>query len=153
MGSFADRGGWWVAAQGLLLVASATAWAFWGGGWGVVAVAAGLALTVAGAVLAGSGMVTLGRNLSPYPAPVPHAALVERGPYRLVRHPIYGGVILGTAGLSLTDGNWPGLVLASGLAALFWGKSRFEERKLQASVPGYTAYRRRVRRLFIPGLV
>ena len=153
MGSFADRGGWWVAAQGLLLVASATAWVLWGGGWGVVAVAAGLALTVAGAVLAGSGMVTLGRNLSPYPAPVPHAALVERGPYRLVRHPIYGGLILGTAGLSLTDGNWPGLVLASGLAALFLGKSRFEERNLQALVPGYAAYRRRVRRLFIPGLV
>jgi len=153
MGSFADRGGWWVAAQGLLLVGAGSSWVLWGEWWGVVAVAAGLALAAAGTVLAGTGMVTLGRNLSPYPVPVPGATLVERGPYRLVRHPIYGGLILGTAGLSLTDGNWPGLVLASGLAALLWGKSRFEECRLQASVPGYSAYRRRVRRLFIPGLV
>src|SRR4030042_3818728 len=55
MGSFADRGGWWVAAQGLLLVAAASSWALWGEGGGVVAVAAGLALAAAGAGVARRG--------------------------------------------------------------------------------------------------
>ncbi len=94
--------------------------------------------------------MTLGRHLSPYPTPRRDAALVEHGAYRFVRHPIYGGVVLGAAGVSLADGNWPGLALAAALGALFWGKSGFEECRLLAHFPAYAAYRDRVRRRLIP---
>ena len=92
----------------------------------------------------------LRRHLTPYPTPLHDAALVEHGPYRLVRHPIYGGIVLGAAGVS-ADGNWLGLALVAALGALFWGKSGFEEGRLLAHFPGYADYRDRVRRRLIPG--
>jgi protein-S-isoprenylcysteine O-methyltransferase Ste14 len=110
----------------------------------------GAVLAGAGGALAGGGFLALGRQITPYPHPLPDAVVVARGAYRLARHPIYGGIVLGTAGVSLADGNWPGLALAVALLALFWGKSGFEERRLSAHVAGYDDYRRRVRRRLIP---
>jgi len=150
MGTFAVKGGWWVVAQIIQLAALAAAWLLWGEGWGWGAFGAGAALAAAGAGLAGGGLWTLRHHLTPYPTPLPDAALVEHGPYRLARHPIYGGMVLGAAGGSLIDGNWPGLALAAALGALFWGKSGFEEGRLLAHFPGYAAYRDRVRRRLIP---
>lgn len=153
MDSFAAKGGWWVAGQVVLLLAAAAAWIVWGDGWGLPAVGAGLALALAGTILGGTGMLALGANLSAYPEPRPGGHLVERGPYRLVRHPIYGGILLGTVGFSLADGNWPGLVVAGALALLFWGKAGFEEARLLSGLPGYDDYRGRVRRRFLPCLI
>jgi protein-S-isoprenylcysteine O-methyltransferase Ste14 len=150
MEGFRAKGGWWVVAQALLLAALTASWLLWGGDWGVAALAAGAVLAGAGAALAGSGLLVLGRHLSPYPTPRHDAALVEHGPYRLARHPIYGGIILGAAGLSVADGNWPGLALSALLAVLFWAKSEFEERRLFAHFPAYAGYRERVRRRLIP---
>lgn len=131
----------------------AAAWLLWGQDWGWGAVGAGAVLAAAGAGLAGSGLLVLRRHLTPYPTPLSDAALVERGPFRLARHPIYGGIILGAAGVSVADGNWPGLALNTLLAVLFWMKSEFEERRLTAHFPGYAAYRARVRRRLIPWVV
>ena len=41
------------------------------------------------------------RSLSLFPAPTSDAVLVRKGPFRLVRHPIYLAVVLGTIGLAL----------------------------------------------------
>jgi protein-S-isoprenylcysteine O-methyltransferase Ste14 len=150
MRDFTAKGGWWVVAQGLLLAALLAAWVLWGEGWGVVALAGGAVLTGAGGALAAGGFLALGRSVSPFPEPLAGAVLVERGAYRLARHPIYGGMVLGAAGVSLADGNWPGLALTLLLAALFLGKSGFEERRLAAHFSGYGAYRERVRRRLIP---
>jgi protein-S-isoprenylcysteine O-methyltransferase Ste14 len=147
---FTSKGGWWVAAQGVLLAALAAAWLLLGEGWGWGAFGGGVVLAAAGAGLAGGGLWALRRHLTPYPTPLHDAALVEHGPYRLARHPIYGGILLGAAGVSLADGNWPGLVLAAALGTLFWGKSGFEEGRLLAHFPGYAAYRDRVRRRLLP---
>ena len=147
---FTARGGWWVVAQVILLGGLAAAWLLWGEGWGWGAVGAGAVLASAGACLAGGGLWALRRHLTPYPTPLYDAALVEHGPYRLARHPIYGGIVLGAAGVSLADGNWPGLALVAALGGLFWGKSGFEEGRLLAHFPGYAAYRDRVRRRLIP---
>ena len=153
MRDFTAKGGWWVVAQGLLLAAEVAAWALWGSGWGVAAVAGGAVLAGAGGALGAGGFAALGRNVSPFPEPLAGAALVEGGAYRLVRHPIYGGLVLGAAGVSLADGNWPGLVVAALLAALFRAKSGFEERRLAARFPGYGAYRDRVRRRLLPWIL
>jgi protein-S-isoprenylcysteine O-methyltransferase Ste14 len=150
MRQFTAKGGWWVVTQGLLLSGAVAAWVLWGRGWGVAAVAAGAVLAGAGGALAGGGFLALGAQVSPFPEPLPGAVVVERGVYHLARHPIYGGIVLATAGISLADGNWPGLTLAGALLALFWGKSGFEERRLVARFPGYDGYRRRVRRRLLP---
>jgi protein-S-isoprenylcysteine O-methyltransferase Ste14 len=150
---FTAKGGWWVVAQGLLLAALVAAWALWGSGWGVAALAGGAVLAGAGGTLVAGGFLALGRKVSPFPEPLAGAKLVEGGAYRLVRHPIYGGIVLGAAGVSLADGNGPGLVLALLLATLFLAKSGFEERRLAARYPGYGAYRGRVRRRLIPWIL
>ena len=109
--------------------------------------AGGWSLGLAGAVLATAGLVSLGRNLTPLPRPKAGAELVERGAYRLVRHPIYAGLALAAVGWALGTRSPIALVLAFALLAFFDLKSRREERWLLEAYPGYAAYRRRVKKL------
>ncbi len=150
---FSQRGGWWVVAQFVLFGLLAVAWLSWSDDWGVAATGAGILLTGLGAVQGLWGVAALGGNLTPYPSPKTHAELIERGPYRVVRHPIYGGLVMGAAGLSLVDGNAGGLTFTLGLLILFLGKSEFEEERLLARFPAYAAYRRRVSSRLIPWVV
>ena len=150
MQGFTERGGWWVVAQAVLLIAVAAGLVALGADWGPWSPVAGWALAVAGGVMAGWGLVSLGPNLTPYPHPLPHAEVVAHGPYRLVRHPIYGGIILGSAGLGIADGNFFVIGLAITLLALFTGKAAFEEWRLLAHDPRYAAYRDSVGKALIP---
>jgi protein-S-isoprenylcysteine O-methyltransferase Ste14 len=114
---------------------------------------------VAGLVLAGAGALllvwashALGNALTPFPQPRAGAALVDRGPYRLARHPIYGAGLLFFAGVSLAR-SIPSLVLTVGLAVLWWRKSLAEERRLEIAYPDYPEYRARTPRRFVPYLL
>ena len=51
------------------------------------------ALMSAGASATLSGSIMLGKSLSPFPKPPAHARLIRRGPYAVVRHPLYAGLI------------------------------------------------------------
>jgi protein-S-isoprenylcysteine O-methyltransferase Ste14 len=153
MQRFTARGGWWVVAQIALFVLLGMLWWTWDGHWGRPAVVAGWAAAGAGALQGLWGLLALGGNLTPYPSPKHGAELIERGPYRLVRHPIYGGLVMGAAGISLADGNAGGLTVALGLLVLFVGKSEFEEERLLARFPAYEGYRHRVRWRLIPFVV
>jgi protein-S-isoprenylcysteine O-methyltransferase Ste14 len=102
-------------------------------GWAVAAV--GLAL----AVWAG---VTMGQSLSPFPRPPRHAELVQHGPFRYLRHPLYVGGALFFAGLSLVFSIY-GLALTAVLCVFWIAKARLEERHLVARFPEYEEYRRR----------
>ena len=95
---------------------------------------------------------TLGSALTPFPQPRAGATLVERGPYRLARHPVYGGGLLFFAGVSLAR-SVPSMILTVLLAVLWWRKSIAEERRLAAAYPDYAAYRTRTPRRFLPYLV
>lgn len=148
--TFTRRGGWWVAAQAVVMALMAGSWFVSDGDWGTWSWVVGWALAGAGLVVGAWAMLALGDNLTPYPSPRQGTELVERGPYRVARHPIYGAIVLGSVGLSLVAGSGPGLALAGVLAALFTAKSSVEERHLAASVPGYDAYRRRVRGRLLP---
>jgi len=112
-----------------------------------IAAAAGSVLFLAGAFMATTGVVHLGKNLTPLPHPKEHATLVVSGAYRFVRHPIYSGIAFMAFGWSL----WLGSGLTAGYALLlfifFDIKSRREERLLVAKFPEYAAYRARVRKL------
>ncbi len=61
----------------------------------------------------------------------PDQIVVERGPYRWVRHPSYTGIIITFAGIGLALGNWAalGLLLVVPTAGLLV-RIRFEERAL-----------------------
>jgi protein-S-isoprenylcysteine O-methyltransferase Ste14 len=131
------RGEGWVVAQLVLFVLIGAAW-FVGPGvtrLGFLVAALGLGL----GVWAGW---TMGPSLSAFPRPPRHAELVDRGPYRYLRHPIYVGGVLFFAGLSLVFSVW-GLVLTAVLAAFWIAKARLEERHLVARFPEYADYRRK----------
>jgi len=106
--------------------------------------------------VAGSGFVAwcyrlLGTNLSPYPEVVPDHQVVERGPYRYVRHPGYGGAVVALAGLGLALQSWLALLvlIVVGIAAL--ALRIYLEEKLMSAELGepYARYMARTKR-FIP---
>ena len=112
----------------------------------------GAVLLAAGGTLAAGGVASLGRSLSPFPEPREDAELVEHGAYGLVRHPIYGGLLLAATGWSLSRSP-RALVPTAILAALWTAKARREEELLAARFPAYTGYASRTRRRFVPGLL
>jgi len=108
----------------------------------------GLLLCILGLGLAIWSRRTLGGNWSSLVALKQGHELVERGPYGLVRHPIYSAVLLMGLGTAVSFGRvgcWIGLLL---LSWGFWLKLRQEERLLSRHFPGaYPAYMRRVKAL------
>lgn len=109
-------------------------------------------LAIAGTVLAATASRRLGPAMTPFPEPTESAALVLEGPYRYVRHPIYGGVAMFFLGVSLFLASVSGMVLSAGLFLLFHIKSTYEERLLRLSYSGYRHYRSAVPRKFVPFL-
>lgn len=115
--------------------------------WGPVAIGVGLMGIAAGGLVALWGVWDLRASLSPFPRPIVGAALVETGAYRLIRHPIYSGLVLAAIGWALVAGSPLTLVAAGALFILFAGKSRREEEWLVAAHPVYADYQRRTKRL------
>jgi protein-S-isoprenylcysteine O-methyltransferase Ste14 len=144
------RGEGWVVIQFLLLglvVLAGVAGPTDTGPFSAAARAAGLALVVAGLVLAGWGLLDLRDALTPLPHPRDGAELVDTGSYRLVRHPIYGGIVLAAAGYSLVVGSLLALAGSAILLAFFRLKSGREEAWLREHYPAYQAYATRTKRM------
>ena len=71
--------------------------------------------------------------------------IVETGPYALVRHPIYTGLLLSGFATAVARGRWEALIGAFLFALGCWIKARQEERFLSEELgPEYAAYRQRV---------
>jgi protein-S-isoprenylcysteine O-methyltransferase Ste14 len=152
--SLGSRGEGWVIAQGVVLTAvvgSGILGPAWSGTPRAATGLLGVGALAAGAALVAGGARALGRSLTPLPHPRDDSRLVESGPYRWVRHPIYGGLVLATAGWALLTASPATLALWPATAAFFWRKARREEAWLEERFPGYDDYRRRTRRL-LPGL-
>jgi protein-S-isoprenylcysteine O-methyltransferase Ste14 len=108
----------------------------------------GLLLTVAGLLFACWARVMLGNNWSAVVQLKQDHELIERGPYRFVRHPIYTGLLTAFLGTALTLGEWRGLLAAAIVALSFWRKLRLEERWLGEQFgAAYADYMRRVKAL------
>ena len=78
--------------------------------------------------------------------------VVQHGPYRVVRHPLYASRIVLIIGTALTLGSWIALVPAGLDAVLLVLRTSLEDRMLTTELPGYRKYAKHVPRRLVPGL-
>lgn len=111
--------------------------------------AVGLGLVVGGAALRVWSMLTLGRLFTFAVSIQGDHELVDRGPYRVLRHPSYTGGLVGLLGVGVALDNWLsiGALLLLPLAGVLI-RIPFEEASLRAGLgSSYDDYARRTRRL------
>jgi protein-S-isoprenylcysteine O-methyltransferase Ste14 len=132
-------------------VAATNHWAPTGGGWPVVI--AGAAIMVAGIALRIWAIAVLG-NLFDYAVTIhPDHHLVEAGPYRVLRHPSYTGLLLALGGLGIALADWVSLaaLVVLPLAGVLM-RIRAEEAALTGAFgERYASYAARTARL-VPGV-
>lgn len=148
------RGEGWVALQAALIALAALA-GLKGPRWPRhsrwLRLVCAVLLALMGAGLMADGSRRLGAQLTPFPKPRPEGTLRQNGAYGLVRHPIYGGVLLLAWAWALVSS--PLAILPAAVAGPFFeAKRRREEAWLAEQHAGYEEYRRRVPRRFVPFL-
>ena len=84
---------------------------------------------------------------------IPPERIVDSGPYRFTRNPMYLGHLIFFAGIALTLGSWVAAVVFAFHAFWFDRRVREDEARLEERFgPAYADYRRRVKR-WVPGIV
>ncbi len=78
--------------------------------------------------------------------------VVDHGPYAIVRHPGYFGMIVFAPAMALALGSWWALMPAGIYCALIARRVLVEDRFLRANLTGYEAYTLRVRHRVLPGI-
>lgn len=151
--TFSERGGWWVAGQVVAFVSVGAVFALTPRDEvGLPIVIIGWTLVGLGLLLAGDAVMRIRGHLTPYPAPVEGAPLLRAGAFGVVRHPIYGALLLEVFGFGLALGSTWTSVAAFALAGFFGAKLTHEERLLAEAHPDYADYQRRVPWRLIRGL-
>lgn len=107
--------------------------------WALVAVAA------AGFLFAWWARLHLGRLWSNSVGRKADHRVVDTGPYAIVRHPIYTGILTAVYATALVSGAPTGIVGALLMTCGYWIKARLEERFLREELgpDAYDSYRRR----------
>ncbi len=147
------HGEWYVVAQAVLGVLvifgprTGAGWTAWVHPYAQISSIAGGILCLVGGFLFVAGIRELGSNLTAVPFPKAQATLIETGPYRFVRHPMYSGAAIAALGWALLVQGWLTLGCAIILFLFFDIKSGREEQWLKEKFSGYAAYQKRVRRL------
>lgn len=79
-------------------------------------------------------------------------SLVTVGPYKYIRHPLYGSVFYGTLGVFLKDPSWLGVVVALGAILSVVMASKVEEAEcIRYFGPSYRTYMKKTK-MFVPFL-
>jgi protein-S-isoprenylcysteine O-methyltransferase Ste14 len=146
-----SRGRRWTPVGGITLIAVLViVRVFRTGGLAVhspVLGAIGAVVFVSGLALAIWARVHLGRNWGMPMTERVEPELITSGPYRLIRHPIYTGLLLGILGTALAT-NLVGLIVAAVMCGVFYRAATVEERNLIAAFPtAYPAYRDSTKKL------
>jgi protein-S-isoprenylcysteine O-methyltransferase Ste14 len=150
-----DRGTLWVVSLGarlglvaaIAIAAREPALRAYANDWWTLGV--GVAAVVAGVGLRAWSIVTLGRFFRRRVTIEPGQRLVRDGPYRVLRHPSYAGLVLAVGGLGLAFGSWVGAAVALGATLLsLLPRIRVEERALAETFgAAYEDYARSTARL------
>ena len=98
--------------------------------------------TVVGLAVMVIGATGLGRGLTATPLPNAHAQLRTGGLYRYARHPIYSGLLLTMASITVASGSGFRLLTLGVLILLLSVKARWEETRLTQRFEGYGRLRR-----------
>jgi protein-S-isoprenylcysteine O-methyltransferase Ste14 len=78
--------------------------------------------------------------------------VVQDGPYRFVRHPLYAVRVISTVGAALALGSWLALVPAAANVLLLVLRTSLEDRLLTTELPGYRQYAEHVPARLVPGV-
>lgn len=97
-------------------------WSFW----------LGAALTVSGLLFAVWAREHLGRNWSRSVTIKQDHELITTGPYAVLRHPIYTGILTGLLGLAIALSEARGFVVFVLFFLVFWAKFRMEEQWMRS---------------------
>lgn len=114
--------------------------------WGIAAV-----LGLSATLLIVKGLLDLGHSLTPLPYPRDDGQLVQSGVYRIVRHPLYSGLICAALSWTVWQFSLSHLVAVAILFIFFDIKARREEAWLSQKYPEYSDYQQQVNKL-IPGV-
>ena len=110
-------------------------WPFW----------QGAAITIAGLLFAVWAREHLGRNWSRSVTIKQDHELITTGPYAVVRHPIYTGILTGFLGSAIATTQVRGLIAFLLIALILWSKLRMEEQWMRAQFgETYSLYAKRV---------
>jgi len=108
----------------------------------------GAAVTAAGLLFCVWARLHIGRNWSGIVTLKEDHELVTSGPYALVRHPIYTGLLAALAGSAFARGDVRGVLAFVIAFVALWRKMGVEERFMEERFgDAYRAYRARVKRL------
>ena len=78
--------------------------------------------------------------------------VIDSGPYSIVRHPGYAGLMVGMPFSGLALGSWLAAAIGLVMSAMILRRVTFEDAFLQKNLDGYVAYTHRVRHRLIPGV-
>jgi protein-S-isoprenylcysteine O-methyltransferase Ste14 len=110
--------------------------------------AGGLVLVIAGACLSLASLISLGRFFGVRPA---LRGLATKGPYQLVRHPLYLAYVLADIGYNLQEWNFATILLvAAGWLSMIYRIGA--EERLLAHDANWANYAARVRYRLLPGI-
>ena len=114
----------------------------------------GIVLMLTGVLVRQWAIAVLGRFFSLTVRVAEDHLVVMKGPYRLVRHPSYTGVLITFIGLALAVQSWGALLVLLTVFGVSYGyRMRVEERVLQSELgPDYAEYMKRTKQL-IPYLI
>lgn len=112
----------------------------------------GIALTVIGVAFCIWARIHLGRNWSPVPALKEEHELITTGPYRIVRNPIYTGILLAMLGSALAAGLIYWIIFAVCLVSFVYRVFAEDRLMMQQFPKTYPAYRKKTKAL-IPFIV
>jgi protein-S-isoprenylcysteine O-methyltransferase Ste14 len=78
--------------------------------------------------------------------------IVTRGPYRLLRHPGYLGMVVAIPASAVALGSWLALIPGLAFSGVIIRRTACEDRFLKMNLPGYNDYSARVRYRLLPGI-
>ncbi|MCF4101428.1 isoprenylcysteine carboxylmethyltransferase family protein [Gillisia sp. M10.2A] len=90
-----------------------------------------IAFLVLGLGLILAALVQINTRLSVFPSPKDNAILLTEGVFKIMRHPIYTGIIINLLAIALMMGSGFKLVISFLVLLLFHFKSNYEEEKLR----------------------